>query len=82
MSKVSDELTAVAGNLTSIATGVANLDSQIQAFGNPGDSLTPATQAQLDAIQSQSAALAQTANSAAAAPTVPVTPPATTPTTT
>lgn len=72
MSAVSDEIAAIQGSLNSIATGITSLDSQIQAFeAQAGDTLTPATQAALDAIKAQSATLATQANAAVTPPASP-----------
>lgn len=76
---IAQQLAAVQSSLSSIASGVTALDTAIQNLqsqvaANSGDNLTPATQALLDQIATQSAALAQTANTIPGA-TPPATPP-------
>lgn len=81
MSKASDDIAALGTNLTSIGTGVVNLDNTIQSLqaqiANGGSVLTPADQAALDALVTQSATLATTANAVIAAPSTPAPAPVT-----
>jgi prophage DNA circulation protein len=73
MSAISDFQTQVEANFAAIKTGIANLDSQIQALQNSSGTLSASDQAALTQISTDSAALA-----AAAAAVVPT--PAPTPT--
>ena len=81
MSNISDEIAAVAANLASVQTTLNNIVSGISALDalitqletTAGDSLTPATQAALDAVSNASTALVAQAN---AVSTEPPTPPA------
>ena len=72
MSQISDFADKTNANFAAIASGIANLDAQIQAFQNSPGTLSPADQAALDAIVASSAKLA----AAAQAPVVPPVPPA------
>jgi uncharacterized protein YoxC len=77
------QLQSVQIALNSVASGITALDADIQKLNdqiaaNSGDNLTPATQALLSSIVSQSASLATQANTLPSA-TVPAPPPTTTP---
>jgi hypothetical protein len=80
MSNIATELAAINASLTSIATGVASLDSQIQtllaeiAAEGSTSVLSADDQAALDAIAATSAALAVTANAAVTPPAAPAAP--------
>ena len=63
MSALSDELAQVKSSLDTIQTGVTSLDAKIQALQNSPGTLGPADQTALDAIATESAALAKQANS-------------------
>jgi len=64
------DLTAISGQLTTIAAGIAKLDAMITALQASPGTLSPSDQAALDAIEAQSAALAT------AAKAIDLTPPA------
>ena len=74
MSALSDQLAGVQTNLASIAAGITALDDLIQKLQNSPGTLGPADQAALDAISTQSAALATAANSLPVPPGTPVVP--------
>jgi hypothetical protein len=75
LATIKTNLDATTANLATITSGIAALDTLIQNLQNSPNPLSPADQAALDAIVSQSTALAATAAAISTAPPGKVVPP-------